>query len=218
MSVERVEVEKKKGLIGLSLFPLVSLTLGTPVDTPASTVVAHEVRDELEAEMAAGTAAAVLSGRRSGNIDRHCLGAAVDGRRHRGKERERQKMKRELGNSTFSSLSIDKKTNKSSRALLLFFSSLLLVVHVLPQLKNERPKKKSELASRKSREREKRTKNKSSPRLFFASYDAARRQMPSRADVDWGRASWSAQFDEAQTCQRLDDELEKVIWRTKVLF
>ena len=127
-------------------------------------------------------------------------------------------MKSELGNSTFSSLSIDKKTNKSSRALLLFFSSLLLVVHVLPQLKNERPKKKSERASRKSREREKRTKNKSSPRLFFASYDAARRQMPSRADVDWGRASWSAQFDEAQTCQRLDDELEKVIWRTKVLF
>ena len=218
MSVERVEVEKKKGLIGLSLFPLVSLTFGTPVDTPASTVVAHEVRDELEAELAAGTAAAVLSGRRSGNIDRHSLGAAVDGRRHRGKERERQKMKRELGNSTFSSLSIDKKTNKSSRALLLFFSSLLLVVHVLPQLKNERPKKKSERASRKSREREKRTKNKSSPRLFFASYDAARRQMPSRADVDWGRASWSAQFDEAQTCQRLDDELEMVIWRTKVLF
>ena len=37
--------------------------------------------------------------------------------------------------------------------------------------------------------------------------------MPSSSvvDVDWRRASWSAQFDEARACQRLDDELDKVI-------
>ena len=72
-------------------------------------------------------------------------------------------------------------------------------------------KKSEEVSSEIREERKKRKKN-----SLLGSYDVL--AMPSRADVDWSRASWSAQFDEACACQRLDDELEKVIRSRKSVF
>lgn len=107
--------------------------------------------------------------------------------------------------------------NKSSRFLLRFFERLTLLSHFRLQSEKKRLEKESE----KERRRRNKTKRRKKNSLGSYAVAAALCAMPSRADVDWAsRASWSAQFDEACACQRLDDELEKVKKRIarRVLF
>jgi len=107
-----------------------------------------------------------------------------------------------------------RKFNKSTRALLSFFEPRASLAR--PRSKQRRAKEERERDAQRYREKKRRQRK---PALRQSSVTTSPNfSMPSSADVDWRHASWSAQFDEARACQRLDDELDKVIGRKQVVF